>query len=203
MKIHIFDIFSLRNTINILKNNNINILSRIKQSRIKIIGSNNNIQILKKTNIKRLRIDITGYNCSIFIGNDSKIRNLHIILQGNNQEIRIGKENDILGANLISCGNNNKILIGDNCLIAAGAEIRNCDGHTILQENKIINEPKKVIIENKVWVGSNVTILKGSHIKENSIIGIKSLVTSGVFESNSIIAGIPAKTIKKNIQWAK
>lgn len=203
MRINILDIFVFRNLFNLFKNNSINIYSRVKESKIKIKGHDNQIHIEANLDIKKLTIEISGNNNFIILHRKSKLRNLHIIVQGNNQKISIGSDTEILGANLISCGDSNQISIGNCCLIANGTEMRNCDGHTIFQENKIINQPKEIQIDNHVWIGADVTILKGVHIKENSIIGINSLVTNSPFEVNSIIAGIPAKIIKRNIQWEK
>ena len=44
-------------------------------------------------------------------------------------------------------------------------------------------------------IGNNVTILKGTNIGENSIIGVGSIV-KGEFPENVIISGNPAKIIK-------
>lgn len=204
MNINLLDVFSFRNVINTLFRNFIHINSRIKDSKIRIDGNDNTINIMHGNNIKKLKIGIIGNNNLIYLDQDSKLRNLHILIQGNNHKIHIGSNTEILGATLISCGDNNQIVIGNHCLIAGGTEMRNCDGHHIFQEQQIINQPKKIKIDNHVWIGADVTILKGVHIKENSVIGIKSLVTHKYrFEENSIIAGIPAKIIKKNISWKK
>jgi acetyltransferase-like isoleucine patch superfamily enzyme len=50
-------------------------------------------------------------------------------------------------------------------------------------------------IGNDVWVGANVTILKGIRIGDGSIIGAGSVVTKDV-EPYSIVVGTPAKCIK-------
>ncbi len=55
------------------------------------------------------------------------------------------------------------------------------------------NQP--IVIEDDVWVGANVTILKGVHIGEGAIIGAGSIVTKSV-TPYSITAGNPCKTIK-------
>ena len=47
-----------------------------------------------------------------------------------------------------------------------------------------------------MWLGVNVTILKGVHIGDNSIVGAGSVLTSDV-PPNSIFAGNPAKLVKK------
>lgn len=54
---------------------------------------------------------------------------------------------------------------------------------------------KDVIIEDGVWVGCNVTILKGVHIGKGSVIAAGSIVTKDV-PPYSIVGGNPAKVIK-------
>lgn len=53
-----------------------------------------------------------------------------------------------------------------------------------------------VIIGNDVWIGHNVTILSGVTIGNGAILGNGSIVTKNV-EDYSIVAGVPAKFIKK------
>ncbi len=52
------------------------------------------------------------------------------------------------------------------------------------------------IIEDRVSIGSSATILGGIKIGKNSIIGAGSVVTKDV-EENSIVAGNPAKFLRK------
>lgn len=52
-----------------------------------------------------------------------------------------------------------------------------------------------VIISDDVWIGANVTILKGVHIGKSSIIAAGSVVTKDVPDF-AIVAGVPAKIIK-------
>ena len=54
---------------------------------------------------------------------------------------------------------------------------------------------KPVKIEDNVWVGMNVTILKGVTIGGNSITGACSVVTKDIPE-NTMAFGVPAKKIK-------
>lgn len=55
---------------------------------------------------------------------------------------------------------------------------------------------KDVVIEEDVWCGANVTILKGVVIGRSSIIAAGAVVTKSV-PPYSIVAGIPAKVIGK------
>ncbi|NPD87000.1 hypothetical protein HNS38_19770 [Lentimicrobium sp. L6] len=54
----------------------------------------------------------------------------------------------------------------------------------------------KIIIEDNVWVGAKCTILPGVKIGKNTVVGASSVVTKS-FGSNVMIAGNPAKEIKK------
>lgn len=51
-------------------------------------------------------------------------------------------------------------------------------------------------IGDNVWVGANVSILKGAKIGNNCIVATGSVVLSGNYPDNSILAGNPAKVVK-------
>jgi len=53
-----------------------------------------------------------------------------------------------------------------------------------------------VKIEDDVWIGAGATILDGVSIGKGAIVGASSLVNKNVPEY-TIVAGIPAKTIKE------
>lgn len=59
---------------------------------------------------------------------------------------------------------------------------------------------KEIKIGDKVLIGANTTILKGSIINDNCVIGAESLVSKEI-ETNTIAAGKPAVFIKKCIDW--
>lgn len=68
-----------------------------------------------------------------------------------------------------------------------------------LRENLYVREhcikQASIVVEDEVWIGTNVTILPGVTIGKNSIIGAGALVLKDV-EPNSIYAGVPAKKIR-------
>ena len=53
-----------------------------------------------------------------------------------------------------------------------------------------------VILEDNVWVAAQVGILPGTRIGQNSVVGFGA-VCAGVFPDNVVIAGNPAKIVKK------
>lgn len=62
-----------------------------------------------------------------------------------------------------------------------------------VDNNLIKNE--KIIIDDDVWIGANVTVLPGIKIGRCSIIGAGSVVINNV-EPYSIYAGVPARKIR-------
>lgn len=66
-----------------------------------------------------------------------------------------------------------------------------------IQENseKLPNNDLPVTIEDDVWIGANVTILKGVTIGKGSVVAAGSVVTRSC-PPYSIIGGVPAKIIK-------
>ncbi len=60
-------------------------------------------------------------------------------------------------------------------------------------KNKI-KSTEKVVLGNNIWIGHNVTILPGVTIGDDCLIAAGSVVTKS-FESESVIAGVPAKRI--------
>ncbi|GGB07417.1 sugar O-acetyltransferase [Macrococcus hajekii] len=55
---------------------------------------------------------------------------------------------------------------------------------------------KKIVVKKNAWIGANVTVLPGVIIGENAIVAADSTVTKDVL-ANTIVAGTPAKVIKK------
>ena len=71
---------------------------------------------------------------------------------------------------------------------------------TVTAGEKKSEYDQDVIIESNVWIGCNVTILKGVTIGDNAIVGAGSVVTKNV-RPNTVVVGNPAKVIRENISW--
>lgn len=95
----------------------------------------------------------------------------------------------------------NSVVVGSDCAISWGVTIIDDDHHQLLDDRKASSDTAcKVEIGNKVWIGCNVTILKGTVIGHNCVVGANSLV-KGRFPDNCLIAGNPAKVIRENVRW--
>ena len=65
----------------------------------------------------------------------------------------------------------------------------------VTPEEKLPENDEEVIIEDDVWCGANVTILKGVTIGHGSVVAAGAVVTKS-FPPYSIIGGVPAKLLK-------
>lgn len=95
-----------------------------------------------------------------------------------------------LSGTVIGCFS--KITIGANVRCGANTLITDSDWH--LNDSRS-SEPAPIIIEDNVWLGANVTVLKGVRIGKNSVIGASSLVARDIPE-NVVAAGNPCKVIR-------
>ena len=106
---------------------------------------------------------------------------------------------------LLAACESKKITVGNDCMFSNKIQLRTSDSHSILDENaKRINLGGDIEIGNHVWIGNEVMVLKGTTIPDNCIVGARSIVTASLCAPpNSIIAGIPARVVKTNINWKR
>ena len=86
--------------------------------------------------------------------------------------------------------------IGDNVLIASGVRLIDHD-HNITGKGSlppIDGTQLPIVISNDVWLGSDVTVLKGVSIGSGAVVGASSVVTKNI-PPYEIWAGVPARRI--------
>ena len=89
-----------------------------------------------------------------------------------------------------------KVLFGPNVTIMGGNHNTSVVGQFMYDvRNKRPEDDQDVVIEDDVWVGAGVIILKGVHVGRGSIIAAGALVNRDV-PPYTIVAGIPAKPIR-------
>lgn len=88
-----------------------------------------------------------------------------------------------------------KIVIGKGTYIAKNVgiitsnhDLENLDEHQTGQD---------VVLGERCWIGMNSVILPGVHLGTHTIVGAGSVVTKSFLEGNCVIAGNPAKLIRK------
>lgn len=133
---------------------------------------------------KNVRI---AYDCdikggqNIYVGDDSQI-GPHCLFWTTRAKICIGKK--------VLMGPNVTIITGDHRVDVVGKHIID-----VSDDEKLPEHDADVIIEDGVWIASNVTILKGVIVGEGAVLAAGAVVTQSV-EPYAIYGGVPAKKIK-------
>jgi acetyltransferase-like isoleucine patch superfamily enzyme len=89
----------------------------------------------------------------------------------------------------------NGIILGNNVIIGSNVNIIS-QNHDLTDFNSYIAE-KPIIIGANSWLGSGCTILAGVELGEHTVVGAGAVVTKSFPDSNQIIAGNPARVIRK------
>lgn len=113
---------------------------------------------------------------------------------GSGAKLAIGNKSYINDGSRISA--QNSITIGQNCAISFGVTIIDDDGHGI----GFPPYSAPIIIEDEVWIGCNVTILKGVIIGKGSVVAAGAVVTKSC-PPHSLLAGVPARIIRSEVAW--
>ncbi len=119
--------------------------------------------------------------------------------------IVIGDNVGISGATIYG---RKKIVIGSRTCIGGNAKILDNDFHPIEAEarNRLLSDEnggdsdcipaKEIIIGKDCFIGCNAIILKGTVLGDGCVVGAGAVV-SGKFESGCVIAGNPARVIRR------
>lgn len=90
------------------------------------------------------------------------------------------------------------VTIGDRVMCGANVTITDSDRHPLdatLRAQGHGGSSKAVIIDNDVWLGMNVVVLKGVHIGSGAVIAANSVVCNDI-PANAVAGGNPASVIK-------
>ncbi len=160
---------------------------------------------------------VPSKQCEVSVGKDCVLE-CSIVMERGAGTVVIG-DNTYIGRSQIVCATG--VSIGSNVLVAWGSTIVDHDSHSLdwtrraedvanwrmgLQRGGITGASRMknwdvvpmlpVKIEDKVWIGFNVIILKGVTIGEGAVIAAGSVVTKDV-PPWSLAGGNPARVIKE------
>jgi len=153
--------------------------------------------MLKKI-IKRIFLLLSKLRISIW--------GLSLKKKGKNLDIRFpvkfeGKEYIEIGDDVsinafVHIWGHGRVIIGDRVMIASHTIITTLShniNYEMMRFAPVISQP--IVIEDDVWVGSNVTILPGIRIGKGAVLAACSLITKDV-PPYAIMMGVPAKISK-------
>lgn len=144
----------------------------------------------------------------ITIGNNCVLRGMRIYMNtygnevfiGNHVTINAGKENP---TSFYAC-NGGSIIIGEDCMFSGGIDVLTTDFHPITNyDGEELNHSSKVVIGNHVWIAMKAILLKNTCLADNIIVGSAAVVSKKITDKNVIVAGNPARILKKDVNWSR
>lgn len=164
----------------------------------------NTLKLGNNVSMKRCQFLYFGKGNQVEIHSSAYLRDVTFWLEGNGNHIIIGKGTTTHGNLQLAACEGTTIIIGDDCMFSHDIYVRTSDSHPIVNtHNNRINPAQNITIGNHVWLGMQCLILKGSNIPDGCVIGARSVVTSKRLNSNSLIVGSPAMSIKEGIEWER
>jgi acetyltransferase-like isoleucine patch superfamily enzyme len=85
-------------------------------------------------------------------------------------------------------------MIGNNVAVGNYTLVMDTDFHAVGDHTKP-GECSPVVIEDDVWLGARVTVLKGVHIGRGAVVAAGAVVTRDV-PPYTLVGGVPAKVIR-------
>ena len=199
----IVNIFPFNNSFRTRKTDMDNQGKLLYKCKIKSYGKNK-IIFHKGGIIRNTTICIRGDHNVVEIGEDTCINQGNIYIEDHNNCVTIGDRTNLCGKIHLACTEGRSIKMGNDCLCSSEIVLRTGDSHSVIDmSGERINSAADVVIGDHVWIGYRVLVNKGVVIPENTVIGTGAVVTKSFDESNTILAGVPAKVVKKNIKWCK
>ena len=110
---------------------------------------------------------------------------------------RVESDSGITSDSLIMV--NRKIHIGYDFICAWNVFISDSDWHQIGNQR----HQADIEIGDHVWIANNCSILKGSIIGTGTVVASHTKVINKQYPAKALIAGIPARIIKNDINWSR
>lgn len=95
------------------------------------------------------------------------------------------------------------LTIGQQCAISWNCHFLDEDFHRLVYEGKKEHNRNQITIGDNVWIGSYVSVYKGAVIANGCVVASNSVVKDVFTEENVLIAGNPAKIVKRDISWQR
>ena len=198
------------------KNNNVYLIDdfgvkkkwtkKIKGLNIIFYGKNNKV-VIHKNNLNKFKnstVLLSGESTFLLKGQAIYISNMCFSTHTENCSIELGKNILMQGGTIIlSQEPGQSVKIGNNSIFAPHLYIRSSDAHALYDKDskKILNKFENIVIGDNVWCGYHTTILKGAEIADNTVVASNTLVNKKFKENYILLAGMPARILKRNICW--
>ncbi len=169
---------------------------------IRVHGNNNRLVIGRNVRVEGSILEIIGNDCSVVLSDDVVWRGV-IRCRHDDSHIFMGRKTTSMHA-VVTLHEAGRISIGEDCMFSGDVRFDVSDMHSIMDRTtgQRLNAARDITIGDHVWLAHGVMVLKGCSIGSGSVVGAKSLA-GGVIPENVVVAGVPARIIRENIEWSR
>lgn len=89
--------------------------------------------------------------------------------------------------------------VGVGCAISWQTQILDDDFHDLEDDSTARKRTAAVTIGDHVWIGTRCLLLKGSRVADGCVVGAGSVVLGAFDEPNCLIAGSPARVVRRGV----
>lgn len=123
-----------------------------------------------------------------------------VVLLVNNSSLVLGDHFRCNYSTTLDCTDEN-IVFGNDVVLGWNVTVKNNDGHTVIQNGRQKKRAAPVYIGDHVLLCAYSTVLKGVKVGNHCVVAYGSLLTKAEPEDHILYAGVPAKQIRKEINW--
>lgn len=173
--------------------------------RISFTGRSNRLVVHPGARFSGLVVEFNCSNGYVEVGPSQGVPAL-------NSTMRVGEDSRIIIGQNVSCTarvglsavEGTTLTIGDDVMFSTGNQVRTDDGHPIFDVHNLkrVNRSRDITIGSHVWLGWDSKILGGTTIGDGSVVAMGAIV-KGVFPNNCIVAGVPARMVRRDIAWER
>lgn len=167
---------------------------------IAFTGNNGHVRIGERNRTRGFRF-LIGQDCRFQSDDDVWLGQLAVFMRSGSR-FSIGADTGFTGHTTLHAHEAFDITIGRGCLIAAGTALSVSDMHSILslETGERLNPGASIVLEDRVWLGDAVRVLKGVRIGTGSVVAAGAIVTHDI-PAHSVAAGVPASVVRDGIEW--
>lgn len=175
-----------------------------------IRGHGNVIQIEGTRNPQKIYVNIHGNHNRLVIGRRSLMQSLRVDIGSrrwlsSHSRLIIGEHFSIGSKGRFLLPNSGNVIeIGNHCMFSSSVQLRGGEyPHLIFDKEtgENLDQSEGIYIGDHAWIGEGVFIAKSVTIPSDTIVGARSVVTKRFAEQNTVIAGNPARVVKRGVQW--
>ena len=179
--------------------------ARFCKTEIKIVGTDNVVEIRKGTFFRNCKIYIYGNGNKVIIGENVIANGARFHMEDDESTINIMDNTTIENNTEIAAIEGTNIQIGKDCMISSDVRICTGDSHSLVDlDGNRVNPSVDIRIGSHCWIGARAVVNKGVSIPEHCTIGACSVITQNLKAvSHCVIAGIPGTVIRQQVDWRR